>query len=70
MARNEPNSAKGSSMIGAFVAQISTVTVHVLHGKSQSVLNANHRLLTSKSQLHMYAGLIVPRQISAACMES
>ena len=57
MARDEPKSAKGSSMIGAFVTQIATMTVHVLHGKTQSVLNTNHRLLTSKRQLHVSAGL-------------
>ena len=57
VAGDEPKSAKGSSMIGAFVTQISTMTVHVLHGKSQSVLNTNHRLLTSKRQLYMCAGL-------------
>ena len=33
MARDEPKSAKGSSMIGAFVSQISTVTKHMLHGE-------------------------------------
>ena len=49
--------AKGSSMIGAFVARISTMTIHMLHGKSQSVLNTNHRLLTRKCQVHMCAGL-------------
>ena len=33
MARDEPKSAEGSSMIGAFVTQVSTVTVHMLHGE-------------------------------------
>ena len=54
--REKPMSAKGSSMISAFATQISTMTIHVLHGKAQSVLNTNHRL-TSKRQLHMSAGL-------------
>ena len=57
MARDEPKSAKGSSMIGAFVTQIATMTAHVFHGKSQSVLNTNHRLLTCERQLHMCACL-------------
>ena len=57
VARHKHVSAKGSSMIGPFVTQISTMTVHVLHGKTQSVLNTNHRLVTSKSQLHVSAGL-------------
>ena len=57
VARDKPVSAKGSSMIGAFVTQISTVTVHVLHGKTQSVVNTNYRLLTCERQLHMFAGL-------------
>ena len=33
MAGDEPKSAKGSSMIGAFVTQIPTVTKHMLHGE-------------------------------------
>ena len=33
-ARDELKSAKGSSMISAFVTQIHTVTIHVLYGKS------------------------------------
>ena len=57
VARDKPVSAKGNSMIGAFVTQNSTMTVHVLHGKTQSVLNTNHRLLTCERQLHMCAGL-------------
>ena len=69
-ARDKPISAKGSSVIGAFVAHISTMTKHVLHGKAQSVLNTNQRLLTSKRQLHMSAAGSCPDQIPAACMES
>ena len=57
MAGDEPKSAKRSSMIGAFVTQVSTMTIHVLHGKSQSVLNMNHRLLTCKCKLHMSTSL-------------
>ena len=34
VARDEPKSAKGSSMISAFVTQIPTMTIHVLHGQS------------------------------------
>ena len=34
VARDEPKSAKGSNMISAFVTQIPTMTIHVLHGKS------------------------------------
>ena len=70
VARDKPVSAKGSSMIGPFVTQISTMTVHVLHGKTQSVLNTNHRLLTSKRQLHVSAGLDRAQTNTAACMES
>ena len=44
--RDKPTSAQGSSTIGAFVAQIATMTVHVFHGKPQSVLDTNHGLLT------------------------
>ena len=33
MARDEPKSAKGGSMIGALITQISTVTKYVLHGE-------------------------------------
>ena len=55
--RDKPISDKVSSMISAFVTQISKMTENVLHGKAQSVLNTNHRLLTSKRQLHMSAGL-------------
>ena len=57
VARDEPKSAKGSSMIGAFIAQISTMTVHVLHGEPKPTLCMDQRLLTSKRQLHMSASL-------------
>ena len=57
MARDEPKSAKGSSMIGAFVTQISTVTKYVLHGGPWPVLSAYHRLLTCKRQLYVCSGL-------------
>ena len=33
MARDEPKCAKRSSMIGAFVTQIPTVIIYVLHGE-------------------------------------
>ena len=34
MARDESKCAKGSSMVSAFITQIPTVTIHVLHGES------------------------------------
>ena len=33
LARDEPKCAKGSKMVCAFVTQIPTVTIHVLHGE-------------------------------------
>ena len=33
--RDKPISANGSSVIGTFVTQISTMTIHMLHGKAQ-----------------------------------
>ena len=70
VARDKPISAKGNSVIGTFVTQFSTMTENVLHGETQFVVNTNHRLLTSKCQLHVGAGLDRARQIPAACMES
>ena len=36
--RDEPKCAKCSGMVSAFVTQIPTMTVHVLHGEPQSAL--------------------------------
>ena len=44
-------------MIGTFIARIPSVTVHVLHGKPQSVLGVQGGALTSKCQLRVRAGL-------------
>ena len=46
-----------SGMISTFITQISTVTVHVLHGETKPVLSADHGLLTYERQLHMCASL-------------
>ena len=48
---------KCRGMIGTFITQVPGVAVHVLHGKSWSVLDAQHRLLSCKCQLNMCAGL-------------
>ena len=44
-------------MVSTLIAKISTVTVHVLHGESKSVLGAQHGPLTCKRQLHMCTSL-------------
>ena len=46
VAKDEPKSAKCSGMVSAFVTQIPTMTIHVLHGEPQSSLGMDHRLLT------------------------
>ena len=60
--RDEPKCAKCSSMISTFVTQVSTMTIHVLHGEPQSAL-----MLVQAA--HEWRAWIVPKQIPAACIE-
>ena len=53
VARDESKCAKGSSMVSAFVTQIPSVTLHVLHGEPWPVLSTDHRLVTCERQLHV-----------------
>ena len=48
---------KCGGMIGTFISKVPGVVVHVLHGKTWPVLDAQHRLLTHKCLLDMWAGL-------------
>ena len=57
MARHQADSARRCSMICTFISQIPCVSVHMSHGKSQSVLNFQQRLLAGKRQLYVCASL-------------
>ena len=52
--RCESECAKCSGMVSTFITQISTVTVHVLHGEPNPVLGSKHGSLTCERQLHMW----------------
>ena len=69
VARGKSECPKCSGMVSTFITQISTVTVHVLHGELLPVLSADHRLLTCERQLHTCAGLD-RAQTPAACLAS
>ena len=52
VARGKFEGPKCGGMVSTFINQISTVTVHVLHGESKFVLSAYHGPLTCECQLH------------------
>ena len=55
--RGKAEGPKCSGMVSTFIAQISTVTVHVLHGESKFALSENHGSLTRECQLNMCTSL-------------
>ena len=55
--RGKAERPKCSGMVSTFRTQISTMTVHVLHGEPRFALNEYHGLLTSECQLHMCTSL-------------
>ena len=57
VAGNEAKRTECGSMISTFIALVPSMTIHVLHGESQPVLDAQGGALTSQCQLHMRAGL-------------
>ena len=57
MARGKAECPKCGGMVSTFITQIPSVTVHVLHGEPQPVLDTDHGPLTCERQLHMCAGL-------------
>ena len=44
-------------MVSTFITQISTVTIHVLHGEPKFASSENHGSLTCESQLHLCTSL-------------
>ena len=67
VARDKSESPKCGGMVSTFITQISTMTVHVLHGEPNFVLSAYHGPLTSECQLHMCTSLDRP-QANTSCM--
>ena len=57
MAGGKSECAKCSGMVSTFITQISTVTIHLLHGEPKFALSENHGSLTSECQLHKCTSL-------------
>ena len=57
VARGKSEGPKCGGKVSTFITQISSVTVHVLHGEPKFVLSAYHGPLTSECQLHMCTSL-------------
>ena len=55
--RGNAEGPKCSGMVSTFITQITTVTVHVLHGEPKFALSENHGPLTCECQLHMRTSL-------------
>ena len=53
-------------MIGTLMTQDPRMTIHVMHGESESVLNAQGGALTSHCQLNMRAGLDLAQAYSSS----
>ena len=57
MVRGKAEGPKCSGMVSTFITQISTVTVHVLHGEPKFALSENHGPLRWACQRHMRTSL-------------